>query len=120
MVLAQGEKHVLFVPLSTHGFEMAVPFFRQEDDITSGKQPLYLSVDNVKTIYVPSTGLYLEHMVLKGKPQRTLAAQVLRGALELFSYAPVAFTTSGPAGFQPTAVLINSGSNGLCGGRVGW
>ena len=108
VVLAQGEKHLLFVPLSAHGFEVAVPFFRQEDDIGSGKQPLYLSVGNVKTVYIPSTGLYLEHMVLNGKPQRTLAAQVLRGPVELFSYAPVDFTTSGPAGFQPMAVVIHS------------
>lgn len=108
VVLAQGEKHLLFVPLSAHGFELVVPFFRQEDDITSGKQPLYLSVDNVRTIYIPSTGLHLEHMVLKGKPQRKLAAQVLEGSVELFSYAPVEFTTSGPAGFHPRAVVIHS------------
>ena len=32
--LAQGEKHLLFVPLSAHGFAMVVPFFRQQEDIT--------------------------------------------------------------------------------------
>jgi hypothetical protein len=108
VVMAQGEKHLMYVPLSTHGFELVVPFFRNEADITSGMQPLYLSVDNVKTIHMPSTGLCLEHMVLRGKPQRVLAAQVLTGPVELFSYAPIEFIRSGPVGFQPTAVIIRS------------
>lgn len=108
VIMAQGEKHLMFVALSVHGFEVAVPFFLLPEYITSGMQPLYLSVDSVKTIYMPSTGLCLEHMVLKGKPQRTLAAQVLHGPVELFSYAPVEFTRSGPVGGKLTAVVMCS------------
>lgn len=56
-------------------------------------------MDNVRTIYLPSTGLYLEHMVVKGKARRIMAAQVLQGPVEFFTYTPVEFTTSGPVGF---------------------
>jgi len=108
VVLAEGEKYRVFVPLSKYGFADAVPFFRQEEDIVGGMPPLYLSVDKVKTIYIMSTGLFLEHLVVDGKAERVLAAQVLQGAVELFTYAPVDFTRMGPAMYQPQAAIMES------------
>lgn len=105
VITSDGQKHILYVPPNPQGFGELVPFFNAEEDIEKeGAQPLFLSVDKVQAIYVNTTGLYLEHMVVEGKPQHVLGARVLEGAVELFCYTQIGTATTGPPGFQATPV----------------
>lgn len=64
-------------------------------------------MDKVQSVYVPTTGLYLEHMVVKGRRQHVLGVRVLDGPVELFSYIPNRDATTGPPGFQTSPVVYS-------------
>ena len=96
----EGKTHTIYIPLSGLGFGNLLPYFKREEDITKfGAQPLFISVDKVQAIHSKANGLYIEHIVLKGKRQHVLGARGVEGPVELFNYTQTKYI---PAGSTPT------------------
>ncbi len=101
LTTVDGEKSLVYIPLSALGFGSVMPVFQREGDIDKpGAQPLLIAVDNVQTIRTTATDQYLEHMVIKGRRRQQLAVRALDGPVELFSYTQMQQNTTGPIGFQ--------------------
>ncbi|MBF9236933.1 hypothetical protein I2I05_05950 [Hymenobacter sp. BT683] len=102
----EGKTHTIYIPLSGLGFGNLLPYYKREEDITNfGAQPLFISVDKVQAITCKTTGLYLEHMVLKGKRQHVLGARVEEGPVELFNYTQTKHIPAGSSPIQTTYIV---------------
>ena len=82
------KRHYVFMQPNPNGYAKTLPFKRTvEATHRALMEPLYISVDKVKWMKV--AGLYQEHMVLKGKPQRIIATRLVEGPVELFNHTQV-------------------------------
>lgn len=88
-VMGPDEKrHYVYVQPNPNGYSGKLPFHRTvEATWRLMPEPLAISVDKVKWMRV--AGLYQEHMVLKGKPQRIIATRLIDGPVELFNHTQV-------------------------------
>lgn len=83
-----GKLHFIYVRPNANGYASILPYQRNiEATWRALSQPLNISLDKVKWMKV--AGLYQEHMVLKGKPQRILATRLVDGPVELFNHTQV-------------------------------
>ncbi|TPG72401.1 hypothetical protein [Hymenobacter nivis] len=83
-----GKPHYVYVRPNPNGYAGMLAFHRTAEATRRGAaEPLSISVDKVKWMKV--AGLYQEHMVLKGKPQRIIATRLIDGPVELFNHTQV-------------------------------
>ena len=83
-----GKRNYVFMQPNLNGYAKTLPFKRTaEATCRALAEPLHISVDKVKWMRV--AGLYQEHMVLQGKPQRIIATRLVDGPVELFNHTQV-------------------------------
>ena len=80
--------HYVYVQPNPNGYAGTLAFHRAAEATWRAHiEPLSISLDKVKWLKVG--GLYQEHMVLKGKPQRIVATRLVDGPVELFNHTQV-------------------------------